>query len=190
MASPRTLFDLTLAEWLEELATSQGIPGGGTALAVVASTVAAVLAMIARVSEQPALAAQAETLRARTAPLAQLDADTYEAALIARDTTEGLTPEQRDWRIGQAFAAAAEPPLEIARAGADLAELAAVLAGSGDPRVRADAIAAGALAAAVTRGAVALVEVNLTAVAGDPRIAEAEQLADAAERWASSHGRF
>jgi methenyltetrahydrofolate cyclohydrolase len=185
MASPRSLFDLTLAEWHEELAGSMGVPGAGSALAVVASTAAAVLAMIARVSEQPGLAAQAEKLRERTAPLAQLDADTYEAALLAPDTTEGLTPEQRDWQIGRAFARAAEPPLEIARAGADIAELASVLAESGDPRVRADALAAGALAAAVTRGAVALVQVNLTAVPGDPRVAEAERLAAAAERWAS-----
>src|SRR4051812_26235554 len=113
MASPRTLLDLTLREWLDELAGSQGVPGGGGALAVGASTAAAVLAMIARVSEQPGLAAQAESLRARTVPLAQLDADTYEAALLARDTTVGLTPEQRDWEIGRAFARAAEPPLEI-----------------------------------------------------------------------------
>jgi len=182
MASPRTLLDLSLQEWLDELASSQGVPGAGSALAVVASTAAAVLAMIARVSEQPGLAAQAEALRARTIPLAQLDADTYEAALLARDTTEGLTPEQRDWKIGRAFAEAAEPPLEIARAGADLAELAAVLADGGDPRVRADALAAGALAAAVVQGAGELVAVNLTAVEGDSRVAEARELSARAER--------
>jgi len=182
MASPRSLLDLTLREWLDELADSQGVPGGGSALAFAASTAAAVLTMIARVSEQPGLAAQAETLRARTLPLAQLDADTYEAALLARDTTEGLTPEQRDWKIGRAFAQAAEPPLEIARAGADLAELAAVLAESGDQRVRADALAAGVLAAAVVAGARQLVEVNLTALEGDARVAEANELAARAER--------
>jgi formiminotetrahydrofolate cyclodeaminase len=182
MASPRSLLDLSVTDWLDELAESRGVPGGGSALAVVASTAAAVLAMIARVSEQPGLAAQAEALRVRTAPLAQIDAETYEAALMAPDTTEGLNAEQRDWHIGRAFAAAAEPPLEIARAGADLAELAAVLAESGDPRVRADALVAGRLAAAVVQGAGELVAVNLTAVEGDPRVAEARDLADRAER--------
>ena len=63
----------------------------------------------------------------------------------------------------------------------ELAELAA----TGDPRVRADALAAAALGAAAARGAVALVTVNLTAVEGDPRIAEAEQLAAAAEHSAT-----
>jgi formiminotetrahydrofolate cyclodeaminase len=181
MASTRPLLDLTLQEWLDELAGSRGVPGGGSALGFVVATAAAVLAMIARVSESGGLAAQADALRARAAPLAQLDADTYEAALLARDTLEGLRADQRDWEIGSAFARAAEPPLEIARTGADVAELAAQLAQSGEPRVRADAIAAGALAAAAARGAVALVAANLTALAGDPRIAEAERLAAAAE---------
>jgi formiminotetrahydrofolate cyclodeaminase len=182
MASPRSLLDLTVKDWFSELADSRGVPGGGSALAFVASTAAAVLAMIARVSEQPGLAAQAEQLRARTAPLAQLDADTYEAALMSPDTTEGLKPEQRDWAIGRAFAAAAEPPLEIARAGADLAELAAVLAEDGDPRVRADALVAGRLAVAVVQGAGELVSVNLTTLEGDPRVAEADELATRATR--------
>jgi formiminotetrahydrofolate cyclodeaminase len=96
-----------------------------------------------------------------------------------------LKPEQRDWEIGRAFAQAAEPPLDIARAGADVAELAAELAATGDPRVRADALAAAALGAAAARGALALVRVNLTTLDGDPRVAEAEQLADAAERSAT-----
>jgi formiminotetrahydrofolate cyclodeaminase len=102
-----------------------------------------------------------------------------------RRESEGLKPEQRDWEIGRAFAQAAEPPLDIARAGADVAELAAELAATGDPRVRADALAAAALGAAAARGALALVRVNLTAVDGDPRVAEAEQLAAAAERSAT-----
>jgi formiminotetrahydrofolate cyclodeaminase len=87
--------------------------------------------------------------------------------------------------MGLAFARAAEPPLEIARAGADVAELAAQLADIGDPRVRADALVAAALGAAAARGAVALVAVNLTALGDDPRVAEAEQLAATAERFAA-----
>jgi methenyltetrahydrofolate cyclohydrolase len=186
MAPPRGYLDLTLREWLEELAGSDGVPGGGSALGFAIATAAAVLAMAARVSGSGGLAAQAEALRARTAPLADLDAAAYGAALVAREAAEGQRPEQRDWQIGRAFAEAAEPPLDIARAGADVAELAAQLVASGDARVRADALAAAALGAAVARGAVALVAVNLTAVAGDARVAEAERLAAAAERSAAS----
>jgi formiminotetrahydrofolate cyclodeaminase len=188
MAPPRGYLELTLTDWLGELAQSRGAPGGGSALAFAVATAASVLAMAARVSGSGGLAAQADALCARAAPLVQLDADTYDAALAVRDATGELRAEQRDWEIGRAFAHAAEPPLEIARTAADVAELAAQLADAGDPRVRADAIAAAALAAGAARGAVALVAVNLTALDGDPRVAEAEELADNARRSATRAG--
>ena len=185
MELPRPLVELTVAEWLDELALPSPSPGGGSALAFALASATAVLAMAARVSESGGLAAQAETLRTRTAALAQLDADAYAAALDARDANEGLRADRRDWEIGQAFARAVEPPLEIARAAADVAELAVQLVQAGDQRVRADALAAAVLAAAAARGAVALVSVNLTTFEGDPRVAEAMQLAAAAERAAA-----
>ena len=134
MAVPRPLLDLTVAEWLDELARPRPAPGGGSALAFALASASAVLAMAARVSESGGLAAQADALRARTTMLAQLDADAYESALGSRETNEGLRADRRDWEIGQAFARAAEPPLEIARAASDVAELAALLAQDGDPR--------------------------------------------------------
>jgi methenyltetrahydrofolate cyclohydrolase len=185
MAPPRRFLELTVDEWLTELAGPHAAPGGGSAVAFALASAASVLAMAARVSESGGFAAQAEALRARTAPLAQLDAETYDAALAAQDGVEALPARERDWQLGRAFAAAAEPPLEIARAAADVAELAAQLAESGDPRVRADAFAAAALAVGAARAAVALVSVNLTALPGDPRVAEAEGLAAAAERSAA-----
>ena len=71
------------------------------------------------------------------------------------------------------------------RLAADLAELCAAAAARGEPRVQADVTAAAALAAGVARGARELVAVNLTAAPGDPRIAEAEELAGAAESAAA-----
>jgi len=186
VADARSFLDLTLAEWLDELAGPNAVPGGGSALAFALASASAVLAMAARVSKGSweaagAAAAQAETLRARAAPLAQLDAYVYERALAARESAADLPAERRDWQIGEAFARAAEPPLEIARTAVDVGELAAEIAAYGDLRVRADAQAAAALAAGVARGAAALVEVNLTAVEGDPRVTEATRLVEAAE---------
>jgi formiminotetrahydrofolate cyclodeaminase len=186
VASPRPFLELSVAEWLDELAGPRATPAGGSAAALAVAMAAAVLTMTARVSKETwdaggAAAAQAETLRARATPLAQLDAELYEQALAARDAAADLPPERRDWQIGDAFARAAEPPLEIARTAADVAELAAEIADRGDPRARADAQAAAALAAAGARAAAALVAVNLTAVEGDPRVAEAGRLAQAAE---------
>jgi formiminotetrahydrofolate cyclodeaminase len=177
-------------ELLDDLAAAGPAPGGGSALAFAASIAAAAVTMAARVSDLGALAAQAEALRARAEPLAELDAETYRAALDVRAHAKDLPAERRDWAIGQAFARAAEPPLEIGRVAADIAELAAELARNGSPAIRADAVAAASIAAGVARGAVAMVEVNLTATADDPRIAEVRRLAElaatAAQRAASA----
>jgi methenyltetrahydrofolate cyclohydrolase len=188
VASPSSFLDLTAAQVLDELAGPVA-PGGGSALAFSVAMAAAVVRMAARASadtwdEARGIAAQADALRHRAAPLAQYDAEVYDQALAIRDGVAALPAEKRDWEIGKAFAAAAEPPIEIARVAVDVAELALAVAASGEPRVRPDAIAAATLAAAAARAAVTLVEANLTAVGGDPRIAEAEDLATAAEHMA------
>jgi methenyltetrahydrofolate cyclohydrolase len=188
MASPSFL-DLTAMEMLRELAGPVA-PAGGSALAFTVAMAAAVVHMAAKVSkeswdEAAGIAAQANALGARVAPLAQLDADVLDRALAVRDGAAALPPEKRDWEIGRAFIAAAEPPIEIARVAADVAELALAVAISGEPRVRPDAVAAATLAATAARGAVTIVAANLTALEGDPRIAEAEDLARAAEHAAA-----
>src|SRR5207302_9938162 len=96
--------------------------------------------------------------------------------------------ERRDWALGSAIAAAAEPPLALGRVAVDLAELCEEAAEKVEPRVRADVVAAAALAAAVARGARVLVAANLTAVPGDHRVAEADLLAAAAAGAAANAG--
>jgi len=189
MAPPRDDYlELPLGEWYDALADSTGVPGGGSALASALAGAASVLAMCARASGNGGQAAQAASLRARIAPMAQVDADTYDAALRARDELQSLGTEQRDFQLGRAFARAAEPPLEMARAAADVAQLAAAIADGGDSSVRADAQAAAALAAGVARGAVALVEANLTALPDDPRVAQARRAAEEAKDCARRAG--
>ncbi len=157
----KPFLELELAEWLDALAGPRAAPGGGGAAAFAAATAAAVLAMAARVSGDADAAARAADLRARTAPLAQLDAEAYGAARVSGD-----------------FAPAAGPPLEIARAGAEAAELAARLAHGGAEVVRPDCLAAAALAAGAARAAAAIVAANEP---GDEIVAEAEALARAAQ---------
>lgn len=188
MAPSRPLHELTLEAWLDELATPAPTPGAGAALGHAVAAAAAIVAMAARASSSGGLAAQADALRERTVSLAQLDADTYAEALEVREATRELSADTRDWEIGRAFARAAEPPLEIARAACDVAGLAAELARSGDPSVGPDVQAAAALAAGVARGALALVAVNLTALEDDPRVGEARRLAEAAAESARSAG--
>ena len=123
------LTGLPLPALLEELAAPREVPGAGSALAVALATAAAVVQMAARLSPESwadaaGVAAQAESLRERAAKLVDEDAETYRQALEARNTIdETAKPEQRDWALGRATAAAAEPPLALARLAADLAEL-------------------------------------------------------------------
>src|SRR3954451_3037905 len=136
-------------------------------------------------SDAAGVAAQAEALRERAVQLVDEDAEAYRRALEARAAAdEKQKPEQRDWSLGRVTAAAAEPPLALARLAADLADLSHLGAAAGtrvEPRVHADVAAAAALAAAVARGARELVAANLTALPGDARGEEGDRLADAAD---------
>jgi len=184
------LLDRSLREFLDDVAAAGRTPGGGSAAALVTALAAALLAKIARTStawpESRGIAAQAESLRDRAAPLAQADAEEYEAALQAREDDGGQAEagERRDFALGRAYARAAEPPLQIARAAADVAELAVVVARNGDPAFHADAVIAALLAAAAANSAAELVGVNLTASARDERVREAGRLAESAARAA------
>jgi formiminotetrahydrofolate cyclodeaminase len=186
------LTGLSLPALLEELAAPREVPGAGSALAVALATAAAVVQMAARLSPESwadaaGVATQAESLRERAVKLVDEDADAYRQALEARGTIdETAKPEQRDWTLGRATAAAAEPPLALARLAADLAELCTAAGARVEPRVQADVAAAAALAAAVARGARALVATNLTALPGDTRVEEADRLMAAADAAAKS----
>ena len=186
------LTGLTLPALLEELAAPREVPGAGSALAAALATAAAVVQMAARLSpaswsDAAGVAAQAEALRERATRLVDEDAEAYRLALEARAAgDEKARPEQRDWKLGQITAAAAEPPLALARLAADLAELCAAAGARVEPRVHADVAAAAALAAAVARGARELVATNLTALAGDTRVEEADRLVAAADAIARS----
>jgi methenyltetrahydrofolate cyclohydrolase len=186
------LTGLSLPALLEELAAPREVPGAGSALAVALATAAAVVQMAARLSpdswaDAAGAAAQAESLRERAASLVDEDAEAYRRALEARTAADRADkPEQRDWQLGRVTAAAAEPPLALARLSADLAELCAAAGARVELRVHADVAAAAALAAAVARGARSLVAVNLTALPGDSRVEEADRLAAAAEASARS----
>jgi methenyltetrahydrofolate cyclohydrolase len=187
------LSDLSLPALLEELAAASEAPGSGSALAVTLALAAATMQMAARLSAETwpdaaGVGAQAEALRERAAALADEDADAYRRALESRAAQPDDKQERRDFALGRATAAAAEPPLALARLATDLADLCREAAERVEPRVRADVVAAAVLAAAVARGARELVAVNLTALPDDPRVAEADKLVAAAAEAAGAAG--
>lgn len=188
MASTGDLLDLSLREFLEAVASEDPTPGGGSAAALAVAISTGLTAMVARASaewpEAGSAVAQAERLRKRISPLAQLDAEAYEEALVTMRLPERVEPVVRDLSVGAALTRAADVPLAIAEAGADAAFLAAIVADRGAADRRGDAVAAALLAEAGARAAAALVSVNLTVQPGDERAKHADLLAKTASEAA------
>jgi methenyltetrahydrofolate cyclohydrolase len=178
------LLELTISAFLDNLASDEPAPAGGSCAALAVALGAGLVCKVARAStnwpDARAAIAQAEHLRSRTAPLAQSDADAYLEAIAAFHLPDQLESEVRDMALGQVLARAAEIPLVIAEAGADVATLAAAAADRGTPELRGEAVAAALLADAGTRAAAFLVAANLSVRADDERVKRAWAVAEVA----------
>ena len=167
-----------LAEILDGFAREMPAPGGGAAAGVVAALAAALIAKAANASraswaDAAGVVAQASLLRDRCIKLADADAQAFAAALAAL--------EDKGESLGDRLDSAAEIPLQIAGAAADVAGLAALAAERCEGAFRADAASAAMFAEAATRAATRLVEINLTVTGADPRLRQAQRfVADAA----------
>lgn len=159
--------DQPLERFLDLVASREPAPGGGATAAVTTALAAGLVVMAARFSEahlpqSAALAEQADRLRRRVEPCVDEDARAYRAVLDAYGLPKEPDPEGRRERIRLALHAAAEVPLRIAEAGAQVAGLGACLAAEGgDPDLRGDAVTAALLAEAAVRSAVCLVRINV-----------------------------
>ena len=158
----------SLADFLDSVASGEPTPGGGAVAAVAVALAAGLSGMAARLSvghlaDAEELAERAERLRQRVAPLAQEDASAYARFLTAYRSPDNGDPESHRERIRTALSGAADVPLAIAETGAEVAEVAALLAREGNPNLRGDAIASALLAKAGVRAAAELVEINTTA---------------------------
>ncbi len=139
---------------------------------------AGLVRLVARVSydweEAPGIAAQAAALGDRSLALADEDHLAYSHAV------EQLRAPDRDATLGRALYRAAEVPLRISEAAADVAALAALAARDGAETVRGDAWAAATLAEAASVAAARLVHVNLSTRPDDELCARADAAAEAA----------
>jgi methenyltetrahydrofolate cyclohydrolase len=155
---------VTLDDFLDGLAARTPTPGGGGAAAVTGAMAAGLVAMAARfsVARLPGAleaAEQADELRRRAAGLADIDARAYQAVLDARQLP--ADGGQRRQRMREALVGAAAVPLEISQIGAQVAEMARLVAGAGNPNLRGDAQTGALLAVASARSAACLVDINV-----------------------------
>ncbi len=159
---------------LDALASKMPAPGGGSAAGLVGAMAAALCAKVAHFSENGGSAAQAAALCRRLTALADEDARLFTNALSELDRRDD------DFKLGRALEQAADAPLRIAEACADVAALASALA-EGSSVHQADARSAAALAAGAARAAALLVEVNLGVSDNDERVQLAQRLSAQAE---------
>jgi formiminotetrahydrofolate cyclodeaminase len=174
-----------LGQFLESVSSGEPAPGGGAVAAVAVASAAGLSGMAARFStkqldDATKLAERADLLRERVAPLAQADAESYEAVLAAyrlpRDS------QNRGQRIQAALTEAADVPLSIAEVGAEVAELAVYLVDNGSLNMEGDTVAAVLLAEAGTRAASGFAEFNLKSLgeSGDEQLRWEKELVEKA----------
>ena len=179
------LTELTVRSLVERLATSDPVPGGGSASALSGAMGAALIHMVVELTYgRPAAAGHEETLtEIRTAAvawqsellnLAELDASAYLAVVRARrlPRESELERNARDVQVGAAIREATRVPLATARAASEVLELARRLASIGNRNAVSDVGVAGLLAVAALRGAALNVQINLPFVAADEELRE------------------
>jgi methenyltetrahydrofolate cyclohydrolase len=155
---------------LAELAERTPAPGGGCGTAWGGAIGAALLEMSASYAGDGTVAARASELRAELLALGEAERTSYLPVLAAYR----LAPEDPDRKraIAAALSEASDPPLAIARACAEVAELASAIAAAGKRELSGDAVAGAMLAEGACQAALRLVELNLAADPGDARLAE------------------
>lgn len=174
------LTDLTVRRLIERLATSDPVPGGGSAAALAGAMGAALVQMVVALSAgRPAAAdhesslaqigAEAAAAQAALLDLAERDAAAYDAVVRARRLPRDSEQDRqtRNLRVADAVVAATLAPLETARVAANVFGLAELLAPIGNRNAISDVGVAALLAATALRGAALNVEINLPSLADD-----------------------
>lgn len=177
--------DQTLQRYLDDLASSQPTPGGGSASALSGAIGAALASMVCRLTlgkeafagvqqEIENLLKQTEALRLRFQQLVQEDIEAY-GRLSASYKMPRETGEERAARtaaIQKQLVAAALVPLEIAERAAELMQCCQRIAEIGNANVLSDVATGALLASSAGEGAALMVRINLRAMKDDKLVTD------------------
>jgi len=164
--------DQTIGDYLQALASTAAVPGGGSAAALAAAMGAALVSMVAKLSARKTTAVgdrealnhlvpQFDRLAARLLELSQQDVEAYRAVIDARKS--GATGES----MARAFERAADVPLEAATAASGAIALLPEVSRRAWEMTASDLAVASELLQTGLSGALGNVAINLPELQGD-----------------------
>ncbi len=190
--------------FLDRLASATATPGGGAAAAQAGAMAAALVAMVARLTQEKKayepvaermreIAGSADDLRRDLEADVERDINAFDEVMRAYRLPKGTPDQERDraQAIEDATHGAALVPLQVAEATATTLELSAEVAETGNVNAISDAGSAGALARAALQAASLNVRANAASVK-DKAAAQGwlDQLEILLNRAAEAHGRL
>lgn len=189
-----------LQTFLDELASGEPVPGGGSVAALSGALAASLVAMVCRLTigkqgyesvgdEMQAILARADSLRRELRDLMQADMDAYARVMDAYRLPKASAAEKaaRTRAIQDALKDASDVPLRVAERCATVLDLARLVAEKGNQNAASDAGVGALMAEAGLRGAVLNVSTNLAAIKDDAfvrahRARVTQLIADAEQR--------
>lgn len=182
------LLKLTGDQFLDQLASSQPAPGGGSAAAQAVATAAALLEMVANLTlgrkkyaevqaEMEELRLTAKELGLRARAMVDEDTQAYDAVMAAFQLPKASEQEKalRVSAILEATRNAIRVPQETARLGIQVLESAQVALAKGNSNAFSDGLVAAYLASAGCKGALANVKINLSGLKDETEIGQLQQ---------------
>ena len=177
--------DQKLGDYLDELASVQPTPGGGSAAALSGAMGAALASMVCRLTlgkeayagvqhEIEELLRQTEHLRLRLQQLMQEDIEVYGRLSASYKLSHETSEEQaaRSAAIQERLVGAVLVPLEVAERAAELIQCCQRIAEIGNAHVLSDDAAAAILAYGAAESAALLVRINLRSMKNNTLVAE------------------
>jgi methenyltetrahydrofolate cyclohydrolase len=173
--------------YLDDLASAQPTPGGGSTAALSGAMGAALASMVCRITigkessadvkqEIEELLTRTESLRSRFQQLMQEDIEAY-GRLSASYKLPRATSEEREYRadmIQKQLVGAALVPLEVAECAAELIKSCQRIAEIGSINVLSDVATGAILASCSAKGAAFMVRINLQSIKNDTLAADLE----------------
>jgi methenyltetrahydrofolate cyclohydrolase len=179
------IIDQKLGDYLDELASVQPTPGGGSAAALSGAMGAALASMVCRLTlgkeayagvqhEIEELLRQTEHLRLRLQQLMQEDIEAYGRLSASYKLSHETSEEQaaRSAAIQERLVGAVLVPLEVAERAAELIQCCQRIAEIGNAHVLSDDAAAAILAYGAAESAALLVRINLRSMKNNTLVAE------------------